>query len=152
MQSSSGRVVRLFLREEKRVPVTEVKSAEARRGSGFVGDHKKGGKRQITVLSAEGWSAACAEIGASVDASLRRANVLVEGLDLRQSIGQFLRLGDLEIEVLGETDPCERMDEAQAGLMQALVPHLRGGVFGRVTQAGQVRVDDLASLHTESQG
>jgi MOSC domain-containing protein YiiM len=152
MQSSSGRVVRLFLREEKRVPVTEVTSAEARRGSGFVGDHKKGGKRQITVLSAEGWSAACAEIGASVDASLRRANVLVEGLDLRQSIGQFLRLGDLEIEVLGETDPCERMDEAQAGLMQALVPHLRGGVFGRVTQAGQVRVDDLASLHTESQG
>ena len=36
-----------------------------------------------------------------------------------------------DLEVTGETDPCERMEEIQPGLFQALAPGWRGGVTCR---------------------
>jgi MOSC domain-containing protein YiiM len=49
-------------------------------------------------------------------------------------------LGDAVLEVTGETDPCERMEEAQAGLFQALAPEWRGGVTCRVIANGTIHV------------
>lgn len=145
-----GTVLKIFLRPEKRIAVTEVKSAEALRGSGLIGDHKKGGKRQVTVLAMESWEAACQEVGVEIDPGMRRANILTRGVDLRESIGSHLRLGGLVLEILGETDPCERMDEVEPGLMNALTPDWRGGVFGRVLQPGVIRVHDKAVIETAS--
>ena len=142
----SGEVINIYLRSKKRAPVTEVDTAEARRGSGLVGDHKKGGKRQVTVLSSEAWEAACNELGVAIDPGMRRANILTRGVDLRKSMGKHLRLGEIVLEIIGETDPCERMDEAEPGLMRTLTPDLRGGVFGRVLQAGVVKVGDSAVI------
>ena len=144
--SERGVVRNIYLRSEKRTPVTSVESAVADCGSGLRGDHKKGGKRQVTILSIESWKAACDELGVDVDPSLRRANVLVEGVDLREAIGRKLVLGEVHIDVLGETDPCDRMDEASPGLQEALKPELRGGVFGRVVQAGRINLGATAYL------
>lgn len=144
--SERGVVRKIYLRSEKRTPVTSVESAVADCGSGLRGDHKKGGKRQVTILSLESWRAACDELGVDVDPSLRRANVLTEGVDLREAIGRKLVLGEVHIEVLGETDPCDRMDEASPGLKEALKPELRGGVFGRVVQPGTIDLGAAAYL------
>ena len=61
----------------------------------------------------------------------RRANLLVDGLDLPQVAGVTAadRRRDVVLEITGESDPCERMDAVAPGLCAALTPGLaRRGV------------------------
>jgi len=111
---------------------------------GLLNNADQGGKRQVTVISKEDFEAVAAELGMAVDPSLRRANLMVGGLDLVQSRGRILRIGDLRLEIYGETRPCERMDEALPGLRRALEPAWRGGVYGVVLNDASIRVGDQA--------
>lgn len=131
----------IYLRPSARTPVREVQAAIAVAGVGLENDHAVGGRRQITLLAIESWRAACAELGQDVDPSVRRANLLVEGIDLGACIGKELSIGDVRIEVLGETRPCELLDDdGRVGLDASLRPQKRGGVFGRIVNGGQLRV------------
>ena len=131
----------IFLRPAARLPVRAVASAVAVAGVGLAGDHAGGGKRQVTLLSQEAWSAACAQLGRAVEPAVRRANLLVRGVDLGACIGKALRIGEVVIDVLGETRPCELLDDAGGvGLCAALRPDRRGGVFGAVRSAGELVV------------
>ncbi|MEM9406206.1 MAG: sulfurase, partial [Acidobacteriota bacterium] len=67
-------------------------------GAGVAESADRGGKRQVTVLSAEAWEAACREIGRELDPVLRRANVLVRGMDFEATRGQVLQLGTARLE------------------------------------------------------
>jgi MOSC domain-containing protein YiiM len=108
---------------------------------GLVGDCcGKPGKRQITLLNLDDWQAACADLGVELPWHTRRANLLVDHLPLYQRIGSRIQLGDALLEITGETDPCERMEQAQAGLLQALLPEWRGGVTCRVLEGGAIRL------------
>ena len=78
----------------------------------------------------------------TLDPVVRRANVMVSGIDLEASKGQVLRLGASSILIRGETRPCNIMEAACPGLREALQPHWRGGVYGEVVEGGQVRVGD----------
>ena len=109
----------------------------------------KPGSRQVTVLSREGWLAACEAAGVELDWTERRANLLIEGLDLQESAGQLLGIGDVRLLITKETDPCERMEEAYAGLYEAMLPEWRGGVCCRVVRAGQINVGDRVGLFNE---
>ena len=53
-----------------------------------VADDIKGkpGKRQVTVLSREAWDEVCAELGEQLPWTARRANLLVEGIDLADTV------------------------------------------------------------------
>jgi MOSC domain-containing protein YiiM len=131
----------ICLRPGARVPVVKADRATAVANQGLAGDHAVGGRRQVTLLAVESGRAACAQLGRDLDPALRRANLLVEGLDLRAAIGGTITLGDVAIEVLGETRPCELMDDdGRIGLMAALRPQRRGGVFGRIREGGELRV------------
>ena len=98
--------------------------------------------RQVTVLTQESWDAACQDLGREVPWTTRRANILIEGLDLADSAGRTLVIGEATFAITGETDPCQRMDEQAQGLTAALTPDWRGGVTCRVIQAGAVKVGD----------
>lgn len=116
-------------------------------GQGLEGDHAGGGKRQITILSIESWRDACAELGRELSPAVRRANIVVAGVDLAASIGRSLRLGETVVDVLGETRPCELMDDdGRIGLDAALRPARRGGVFGSIRVSGDVKIGDEAEL------
>lgn len=141
-----SRLIRIFLRPERRADVIEVEQAQVVKGSGLEGDHCKKGKRQVTILSLEGWMDVCDEMGCLIDVEHRRANLLVEGIDLRESLGKRLRIGEVELLIQGETTPCRLMDEAQPGLKQALTPDWRGGVFAEVTKEGEIHVEDLVEF------
>jgi MOSC domain-containing protein YiiM len=78
--------------------------------------------------------------------SARRANVVIRGLDLVDTIGKRLRVGTVLIEVRGETDPCELMDRVAPGLKKALTPHRRAGVFGAVIEGGPIAVGDPVAV------
>jgi MOSC domain-containing protein YiiM len=108
-------------------------------GVGLEGDHAGGGNRQVTLLSEESWSSACDDLGKpNLDPGLRRANLVVEGIDLAKAIGKALRIGPCQIRVVAELRPCRLMDDAEPGLQKALDPQKRGGVYGRVVEGGLI--------------
>ena len=122
-------------------------------GRGGVADDFRGrpGRRQVTVLSLEDWQAACAQAGRpELPWTTRRANILVTGIDLAaanqaaaaSAAGCVLRVGAVELEVTGETAPCDRMEEACPGLRAALAVGGRGGVTCRVLRGGELAAGD----------
>lgn len=141
-----GRVERLWIKRARQGPLDETEMLEAVAGEGLAGNANKGGRRQVTVISREAWDQVAAELGRDVDPALRRANVLVSGVELEHSRGRTLSLGEVEIEIQGETRPCNLMEETCPGLQAALDPEWRGGVYGTVVKAGSVRVGDSATL------
>jgi MOSC domain-containing protein YiiM len=117
--------------------------------AGLAGDSKgaKFPKRQITVLGREAWAAATAEAGdPTLPWTARRANLLVEGVELPKGKGGVLRLGPVRLEVTGQTYPCVRMEEARTGLLRALARDWRGGVTCRVLAGGCVRLGDSVEV------
>ena len=105
------------------------------------------GRRQVTLMESGDWAAAMAEIGHSIAWFERRANLLVEGLDLPQVPGTKLRIGtDVLLEITRETDPCERMEALAPGLKAALLVDWRGGACSRVLVGGMIRVGDTIRI------
>jgi MOSC domain-containing protein YiiM len=104
-------------------------------------------RRQVTVLRAEDWAVACAELGVDLPWTSRRANLLVEGLPgFKGKTGEQLRIGTCALEITGECDPCSRMDEVCSGLQTALAIDWRGGATCRVLFEGDVAIDDAVEL------
>jgi MOSC domain-containing protein YiiM len=77
---------------------------------------------------------------------VRRANLMISGVDLRNTRGRVLELGSALIWVHGETRPCNRMEETVPGLEAAMNLDWRGGVFGAVAEGGTIAVGDWVRL------
>jgi MOSC domain-containing protein YiiM len=142
----TGEIVNIWIKRAHRGVMNPVDDAEAIAGRGLVGNADQGRRRQITIIDEAAWREAVAETGADVDPSRRRANVMLRGIPLADSRGKLLRLGRCLVRILGETRPCEQMEEAQAGLRKALSPNWRAGVFGEVVEGGVIRVGDAAEI------
>jgi len=117
-------------------------------GRGLSAENRPSGKREVTLVSAESWRDVCRELGADVPWYFRRANLLVEGVNLAAAIGRSVHVGETEIRIHGETKPCKIMDAQHDGLREALVPECRGGVFGEVLKGGKIRVGDRVVVMT----
>ena len=106
----------------------------------------------MTVLALEDWRAALNEVSSELILkwTVRRANLLVEGVELPREGGR-LSVGDVVLEVTGETKPCARMDAARTGLRKALESDWRGGVCCKVIAGGRVEVGDGVSVSPRSQ-
>lgn len=135
-------------RKKQKAPMTEIGSVEITCEQGVVPDTRgKPGKRQVTVLSLESWQIACAELGVALPWTTRRANILVSGIKFSaEDVGKILQIGDVQLQITVETDPCNRMDEQHQGLTAALTPDWRAGVCCRVLQAGQIRLNDQVAI------
>ena len=81
-------------------------------------------------------------LGQHVDPVLRRANLLISGVDLENSRGNMLRVGSGRLRVNGETRPCERMDEPLPGLRAERRHRWGGGVYASVLEDGKIAVGD----------
>ena len=145
----SGRVEALWIKRAHRGPMDPAQAVTLVEGQGIESDANRGrSKRQVTVIEKEVFD----RIGTSlpdVEPSMRRANVMVSGLRLKETRGQVLTLGGVRIRIFGETRPCERMDAQVQGLTAALDPDWNGGVFGVVLDDGEIRVGDGATLEVE---
>ena len=129
--------------------MTEIDSVEITCEQGVVPDTRgKPGKRQVTVLSLESWLIACAELGAELPWTTRRANILISGITFSaEDVGKILQIGDVCLQITVETDPCNRMDKQHQGLTAALTPEWRAGVCCRVLSGGQIQINDQVLLN-----
>lgn len=138
-----GKVLQIAIREASRAPMQMLNKASVTSEKGLEGDFRgRVSGRQVTVVAREAWEAACLDLGMDIDWTERRANILVEGVDLKETTGKQLHVGDVVFEITGETTPCSRMDQAQEGLRQSLEPDWRGGALCVIHKAGEIHVGD----------
>ena len=135
----------IWIKRAHRGPMDPVQSSRLASNRGLEGNADQGGNRQVTVVEREVFEAVSSELGRPVDPSVRRANLVISGVKLTQSRGRILRVGDLRLEIFGETRPCERMEEAVPGLRKALDPDWRAGAYGVVLSDCVIRVGDSVS-------
>ncbi|HEY8696062.1 MAG TPA: MOSC domain-containing protein [Rhizomicrobium sp.] len=139
----SGNLVGIARARELGSPLEEMTSASVSLEQGIAGD-ARGRKplRQVTVLFRDGWEDACRDIGVHLPWIARRANLLIANLERPRAAGGRLRIGETELEITMETQPCHLMDRAQDGLRLALKPDWRGGVCCRVLKDGAIKLGD----------
>ncbi|MHC4416841.1 MAG: MOSC domain-containing protein [Planctomycetota bacterium] len=115
--------------------------------AGVAGDPRgEPGPRQVSVLSRDLWSKACRKLGVDLPWTMRRANLLIEGVFLESPIGRRLRIGPVVLEVTDESAPCAEMDKQHQGLRGALEGDCRGGVVCRVLEGGEINIGDAVDL------
>ncbi len=142
-----GRVRWIGLRPARDVLMRAVDSAEAIAGKGLRGDRygSGSGKRGITLIQAEHLPAIAALMGReTVEPSLLRRNLVVEGLPLIALKGRRFRIGDVVCEGTAPCDPCSRMEAALGpGGYNAMRGH--GGLCVRILEGGTLRVGDAVA-------
>lgn len=148
-----GRLGGIARHDRPRGPMETLERVAVNQREGVHGDFRgavrpgKFPRRQVTLMEAESWAAAMAELGRSGEDLVpwyqRRVNLLVEGLRLPRERGPVIAIGAaLRIEITGECDPCSRMEEIARGLKAVLTPDWRGGVLGRVLEDGEIALGD----------
>lgn len=131
-----GTIEAIAVRTEKEGPMKVVPHAEVAVAGGIAGDLDCSPHRGVTFISAEQWDETTKELNVEIPWHTRRANVLVRGLNLSETFDCTFEIGDVRIQIEGETHPCGLMDKLQPGLKDALTPNVRAGVHGRVLKAG----------------
>jgi len=151
--TSDGRLIGIARRVRPRAHMEEVAAVDVAAGAGLDGDHKglKFPRRGVTILSREAWEAAIADLAdlagpVPLAWTVRRANLLVEGVRLPQAKGAIVKVGPLLLEVTAETFPCSRMEASHRGLLRALAPDWRGGVTCRVLEGGPIAIGDGVAI------
>lgn len=141
----SGRLERIWVKRAHRGVMDPVEEAILVEGRGVQDSANFGSHRQVTLIALERWLDMMAELGADVDPSARRAELMLSGIDLEASRGRALEIGGCILRIRGETRPCERMDEAHRGLREVMAHRWGGGAWADVVRGGPVRVNDRAA-------
>ena len=137
-----GQLKAIWIKRAKRGPMDPHESAVLVADQGIEGNANLGGRRQVTIIEEEMWQGLMDELDSDLPPTTRRANLMVSGFPLKDSRYRILRIGDCRIKIMGETKPCNRMEEALEGLRSAMFPDWRGGAYGEVLEGGEIRVGD----------
>ncbi len=140
--SPPGRLEAIWVKRFRLGPMDASAQATLRAQRGVVGNADQGRRRQVTLMEQERWQALMEALGASLSPATRRANLLLSGIQLAHRRKHILCIGTCRIRILGETKPCERMDEAWPGLKRAMYANWGGGAFGEVLDDGDIAVGD----------
>lgn len=142
-----GRLAGIARRDKKRASMETLENAEISKEFGVDGDFRgKPGKRQVTLLAVSAWQRVCEELGTDVPWTTRRANLLIDAIELPRGSGNLVRIGAVTLRTTVEVDPCSRMDDQVPGLTAALKPEWRGGVACEVVTGGPINVGDPVSI------
>lgn len=138
----------IAIKNRPRVPMQSIDSATITVANGILGDFRGAQLgRQITILSEDTWKTVCSELDADLPWTTRRANLLVDGVEFSEAfLGKRVRIGEVELVVTEETDPCSNMDAQHQGLTAALTPNWRGGICCNVAKGGDIKIGDMVEF------
>ena len=140
--SDSGTLRAIFIKRAHGGVMDPAESATLVADRGIEGNADQGGRRQVTLLELDRWNRLTKPAGRRLDPSARRANFVLQGVDLQDTRGRRLRVGEALLEIRGETKPCEQMEAALAGLKDVMWPDWGGGAYAQVVVGGVVSVGD----------
>lgn len=146
---SNGVIRGIAYRPAEGEPMQLIEACTVVTGRGLELENRAPGRRCVTLLCLESWSDTCRELDVQLPWYTRRANLLVEGIDLGATIGHPIQIGPVRLWIHAETKPCKLMDELHSGLRAALVPSYRGGVLGQTLTNGTVRLGDSVVLEAD---
>ena len=138
----------IAIKTTSKAAMQQLDSAEISIEKGIAGDLRGSEPdRQVTILSETAWLKACNSIDANLPWTIRRANLLVDGIDFSAAdVGKTVRIGEVILKVTRETNPCSLMDQQHQGLKAALIPEWRGGVCCNVIKAGSIHIGDQVEI------
>jgi MOSC domain-containing protein YiiM len=123
-----------------------LEQATLQTGIGIEGDNhaRAASKRQVLLADLETLQAL------ELSPGMIKENVTVQGLDTGALLaGQLLRLGEqVVLEVVGQCEPCFRMDEIRPGLRQELTG--RRGALAWVRNGGLIAIGDPIELEEQA--
>ena len=139
-----GSITNLHIARVKGTPSDPVQEATAISGLGLEGDRSayEGSMRQVLFMDKETLD----EFGLAPGQV--KENITVTGLDLSQTKeGQVFRIGDeVTMEIVGDCEPCGKMDAIQPGLMEKIDG--RRGMLAKVIDGGAIKVGDSVRVET----
>ena len=137
-----GSITNLHIARVKGTPSDPVQEATAISGLGLEGDRSayEGSMRQVLFMD----KATLDEFGLAPGQV--KENITVTGLDLSQAkAGQvFFIGGGVTMEIVGECEPCGKMDAIQPGLMEKIDG--RRGMLAKVIDGGGIKVGDSVRI------
>jgi MOSC domain-containing protein YiiM len=115
---------------------------------GLEGDRHAGRPlRQVSILNAETVTE-LAQAGMPVEPGVLGENITVEGIPVMElGQGARLRIGDAELEIVGDRPACRELLDVHKNALKALVG--RTGKMARVVKGGTVRPGDPIELIEE---
>jgi len=148
----------IYLRPDRGVAATSVRSTIAVAGRGLEGDRSASGpraghKRQVTLVQAEHLPVIAAFMGmTAIDPRMLRRNLVVSGVNLVAARALFddmplrVTIGDaVVLAVSGPCDPCSKMEASLGpGGWNAMRGH--GGMTARIEQGGTIAVGDRVEV------
>ncbi|MGH9243547.1 MAG: MOSC domain-containing protein [Acidimicrobiales bacterium] len=143
-----GTVISIFTAAASGEPTIAHQNVRAVAGRGLEGDRyfeSNAGDHdpedEITLIAAEGIGRAKTEHGVELEPGEHRRNVVVEGVDLSAYVGEKIRVGAVEVEVIKPNPPCRYLTDLTGKPMLAVLRGA-GGVRGRILTDGTIRVGD----------
>ncbi len=137
-----GRLEAIWTKRAHGGPMDPQESATAVENVGLEGCAGGGRRwRQVTVIEKEVFDELMLELP-DLDPAMRRANLMVSGIRLKECRDKILQVGGLRIHMRAETRPCDLMEEQCPGLQAALVPDWKAGAFGKVLNDAEIAVGD----------
>ena len=133
-----GSITNIYIARVKETPSDPVQEATAISNQGLEGDRscKPGALRQVLVMDKETLDEMELKPG------IIKENITTTGLDLSQTkAGQVFFIGnDVTMEIVGECEPCGKMDAIRQGLQERL--NHRRGMLATVINGGAIKVGD----------
>jgi MOSC domain-containing protein YiiM len=137
-----GTVTNLHIARVKETPSDPVEAATVISGMGLEGDRscRTGNLRQVLVMDKETLDEMELAPGRI------KENITTSGLDLSKTeAGQVFFIGDeVTMEVVGECEPCAKMDAIRQGLQERL--NHRRGMLAVVINGGPIKVGDSVRI------
>lgn len=148
-----GKLISIYITENKQAELRPVQQARAVRGLGLEGDRyylrqgtftKPGPDREVTLIEIESLEALANQHNIELAPGQARRNLVTRGVPLNHLVGKNFKVGDVLLRGLRLCEPCAHLESlTAAGVKEALLH--RGGLRAQIIEEGMLRVGDEVS-------
>jgi MOSC domain-containing protein YiiM len=149
---ATGRILQIWTSPEAGADMVLREEVAAHIGKGLEGDRYCNGtgswtnsgttgEHEMTLIESEQLAWFLQETGQELTAPMSRRNILTEGIDLNELVGQRFHVGPVEVEGIRLCEPCATLQK-RTGLtvLPAMVGH--SGLNCRILTGGIIRTGD----------